>query len=433
MIRNNFLLVLVFLSILLLINCKNENQSDNKPRTVKTLQVWIMPNTNNPEKDFLELIKPFLDNNPDINVKIKVLAWDTAWDKISLSVTSGEAPDITQLGTTWVAAIASNNRLVDLTGKYDETKFIPQTLSTTFIESDPKKIRYAIPWMVDTRVLYYRKDACEKAKVNPDVDFKTWGSFKKALKKLNNSEINGKKIPAFGICGKKNWDIVHNFSWWIWSFGGNILSDDNRKCVINSDKSFNGIKAYTEMVNDKVISIEALEKNSAENKDLFKNNEFCVAILQPYSDVDDRPDIGTAVLPEGPAGKSGFLGGSTLAVYKSSKNIDEAIMLINFLTSKDTQIQYFKKFGVLPSVSTAYEDEIFTMNNKRKIYKQQIMNSRAYPSISEWGPIENKLLTGFTDVWDVVLQNANGKYNDEAVKKELAEIAKNIDGYLQSK
>ena len=32
------------------------------------LNVWIMPNTPEPENDFMQVIQPFLDENPDISV-----------------------------------------------------------------------------------------------------------------------------------------------------------------------------------------------------------------------------------------------------------------------------------------------------------------------------------------------------------------------------
>lgn len=184
---------------------------ENGAKEPVTLTVWIMPNSGEPEKDFMDTIQPFLDENPNITVIPTVIDWGSAWTKVTTAATSGEAPDITQLGTTWVAAVASMDALADLSPYYDEfggvDAFLPATLPTTTIVGSEE--RYAVPWFVDSRALFYRKDACEKAGVNPETDFATWDSFKEALRKLNGVEIDGKKMAALGMPGKN----VHQFSY----------------------------------------------------------------------------------------------------------------------------------------------------------------------------------------------------------------------------
>ena len=91
-----------------------------------------MPNSGAPEEDLRATLEPFLAENPDIQVEITVLDWGSAWTKITTAATSGEGPDITQLGTTQVAAVAAMGALEDLTGIYDrfggEEAFVEATL-----------------------------------------------------------------------------------------------------------------------------------------------------------------------------------------------------------------------------------------------------------------------------------------------------------------
>ena len=150
------------------------------------LNVWIMPNTPEPEKDFMNVIKPFLDENPNITVTPTILDWGSAWTKLTTAATSGEGPDVSQIGSTWVAALGAMGAFEDLSPVYDQfggtESFLDASLPTTQISGGSE--RYGVPWFVDTRAIFYRKDICEAAGVNPDTDFETWDSFKEALQKI---------------------------------------------------------------------------------------------------------------------------------------------------------------------------------------------------------------------------------------------------------
>ena len=155
-----------------------------------TLNVWIMPNAaKENESAFLALVRPFTQENPHIKVAPTVIPWPQAWDRIQRAVKGGPAPDIVQLGTTWVATMAATGNLLDLTGKYEEGLFPPGVLSTTVVDDQAgaEIKRFAMPWIVDVRALYYNKEACTKAGIDPKKDFATWDSFKTALVKLKNA------------------------------------------------------------------------------------------------------------------------------------------------------------------------------------------------------------------------------------------------------
>ncbi|MCX7745731.1 MAG: sugar ABC transporter substrate-binding protein [Clostridia bacterium] len=427
-----FIILCVFLPIGCTPKSNNEaNVSEDSPKKNQSgesisLKVWIMPNSTSAEKDFMELIDPFLKENPHIKVTPTILTWNSAWDKITLSVTGGDAPDIMQLGSTWVAAIASTGGLADLTDKYRKDDFIPQTLRATVIENQTNSARYAMPWFVDTRALYYRKDALRKAGVNPEKDFTNWETFKNALKKLNQLEVNGKKISAMGMPGKNDWNVVHNFSWFIWGAGGDFLSPDNKKCTIHSPQSFEGIKYFIDLASEGLISRKALERSAGEVNKMFNNGDFATMISNPSTDVTINDNIGFSIIPKGPNGHFSFLGGSMLAIHKSSNHFSEALALLNFLSTKDAQIQYSKMTYYLPAVQSAYNDPYITSDPAWSVFKSQVQYAKPYPSISSWGPIENIFKNGFSSVWDTVL-SADGPYDAKKILKELSDTADKVD------
>ncbi|WP_163194536.1 sugar ABC transporter substrate-binding protein [Clostridium thermarum] len=419
-----------------------EQKNEETPKKDVNLSVWIMPNSGTPEEDFMKVIQPFLDQNPHIKVTPTVLDWGSAWTKITAAATSGEAPDITQLGTTWVSAVGAMDALEDLTPYYKdfggEEAFVKATLPTTGIEGQSEK--YAVPWFIDSRALFYRKDACEKAGVDPTKDFATWDSFKEALKKLNGVEVDGKKMAALGMPGKNDWNVVHNFAWWIWGAGGEYIKDG--KATINAPEAVEGIKYYTELAVEGLMSKAALEKNSAEVEALFNAGEyatifsgayFAKTINQEYEkdseNALDPKKVGVALVPEGPKGRYAFFGGSTLAMFKSSKNKPEAAQLIAFLASADAQVEYAKLHGNLPANAKSFENQFIMDDPMLSVFKEQLPYGKAYPSIPGWAPSEGLLQKGLSNVWDNAL-GVNGAYDAAKTQAELDAAANDVNAVL---
>ena len=70
--------------------------------SVQPLTVWIMPNGASPKEKLEQTLSQFTQQT-GIPTQIQVLDWGDAWNKISTALESGEkAPDILQLGTTWL-------------------------------------------------------------------------------------------------------------------------------------------------------------------------------------------------------------------------------------------------------------------------------------------------------------------------------------------
>ncbi len=162
MFRKTLVLLLVF--SLLPFGCgPRDSGSDSKGKKI-TLQMWVMPNSTEPLTDVEKVLKPFLEKHPEIDLKITVLDWGAAWPKITTAATSGDTPDIVQLGTTWVGAISASGALEDLTDKVPDLggdeAFVKTSWNTAGLVGSGKIT--AIPWIVDARCMFYRTDLFKK-------------------------------------------------------------------------------------------------------------------------------------------------------------------------------------------------------------------------------------------------------------------------------
>ena len=79
------------------------------------LTMWVMPVTTNAQHDVPNLIAPWLAQHPGVTVRVTVLDWESGWNKITAAAASRRGPDLLELGTTWMPAIAAMGGLERLT------------------------------------------------------------------------------------------------------------------------------------------------------------------------------------------------------------------------------------------------------------------------------------------------------------------------------
>lgn len=395
-----------------------------------TLSVWIMPNgSGDHAHNFDELVRPFLAADAQIEVQVTVLPWNEALGRIQKAVQGGPAPDVVQLGSTWVASIAATGRLLDLTGTYDEKLFPPAVLATTAIEDSRAHAgrRFAMPWIVDTRALYYNKSICSTAGVDPEKDFATWDSFRAALQKMKKVGWNGQHRAPLGI-PMTNWDVIHNLSWWIWGAGGGFVSRRSDEPGINAPASLAGIDYYIGLYRDGLVSPEADRSDAVGVAEMLRKGDIAATIAFPIPSLpEDR--FGITLIPAGSKGRFTFLGGSVLSVLKSSKHPKEAIKLLKFLSGEAAQVRYSTTTGLLPAAAAQYDELLLKLDPIRGVFVQQMQVGRAYPSIPQWGDIETVLRDGLNTVWAF---GRAARYDAPVVRTKLDEMAKKIDAIMHA-
>jgi len=432
-----FKILLVILLCLCLFGCRGGN--DGKIR----LTMWIMPNSQEPVNDLRQVLRPFLNRNPDIEIDIVSLDWGSAWQRITTAATSREAPDIVQLGTTWVGAIGSMGAMEDLSENFTEpgkNLFMESAWATSGIIGSNEII--AVPWIMDVRVMFYRTDVFRRLGLTAK-DVATWKDFENTLAKIKaaNLVIDNKKIEPLGITGKNDWNVIHNIVPCMWAGGGDLLSSDHSAAVINRPEAQRGLMFYIDLIRKGFVPIQCLEQNSSQISSDFSNGVYAMIFDGPYQlkGLTTPPERGggggtfvaknfaVAPMPAGPAGRYSFSGGSNLAIFKSSKNKEAAWRVVQYLTMDDrAQVAYSQLTGFLPAKRTAFENPFFTNDPFRKVFSDAVKTARAYPCIPAWGPIETVVLTRrFGLMWSDVVRDPEGfsqarlKHHLDAAKQEM--------------
>ena len=405
-----------------------------------------MPNGATPKEKLEQALAQFTQQT-GVPAQVQVLDWGEAWNKISTVLESGEnAPDVLQLGTTWVPYFAARGEIKPLNKllpQIQPERFVPISWSTTHIDTDTTI--YSVPWFIDIRPVLGNKRILKKNGITRE-SIATYQGFMDAVRKINESKEtldDGIRVRAYAFPGKSDWNIPHNFAPWIWSNGGSFVKKDSAghwHANIMDERTLLGIGRYLKFILDTLVSPEALQKNSAQIAQQFNNGEFAfiihtAEIIMQTRIHDDRGGLSNArigndsvdvfPIPLGTEGSVSFVGGSNLAI-PAGNNRREAEELLLYLTRDSILDSYTRQIGFLPA-SRNVLDSWSTDSVYSELIKA-LETGRTYSTIPEWGDIEQILVAMFSSVWDQL--EIPALYSEEKLYDTFMEYSKQINKRL---
>ncbi len=335
-----------------------------------------------------KLTTEFEKLNPGIRVKVQAIPWTAAHEKLITAYASETTPDIVQLGNTWIPEFVALNSLEDLdtwinnSKSIKEKNFFPGIWKTNLIDG---KV-YGIPWYVDTRVLFYRSDILKKAGYNSPP--KTWEQLYDVSKKIKKMYGNQQKYAIFVPTNEWAPFIIFGMQ------AGATLLKDNNSYGNFEDPQFE--TAFRFLVNFYKLKLAPVDMTLVSNLyQAFASGFFAMYITGPWNvtEFKDRLPASvqnswmTAPLPAYDHNKYpgvSLAGGSSLVMFKASKHKQEAWKLIEFLSEKSSQVQFFKMSSDLPSLIDAWQDTVLTNNKYLKAFYEQLHNVVPMPKVPEW-------------------------------------------------
>ena len=407
------------------------------------LTLWVMPVTTNAQHDIPELIAPWVAQHPGLTVRVTVLDWESGWNKITAAAASRRGPDVLELGTTWMPAIAAMGGLETLSAAQlaevgNGAPYYPELWKTTQVFG--QKGVYGLPWYADVRAAFYRTDVFRQAGVDPVQAFANWDSFHAALKKINGTTVAGKRVAALAYAGKNDWNVVHNLAPWIWNAGGDVLTPDAKRSALDTPQALRAIDFYSSLAVEGLVPSNALEKDSDILEGAWVGGDYGVIFSGPWlmrrlfeapPGSVARSNFDVAPYPAGPRGHATFFGGSNLAIFKGSRHKAAAWDLVKYLGGKDAQVRLSLLSSMMPARIDAANDPAWT--SRHPVYAKLTAiaaDGRAYPPIPAWGPLE----TVYTKHLGQVAELSSGigdKYTVAAMRALIANTVVEADKVLE--
>lgn len=400
------ILALFTVTAMALSGCSSQAGADN------TIQVWAMGSEG---KQMQEFVKGFEEEH-DIKVDVLAIPWGDAHDKLLTAVAAGKGPDVLQVGNTWVAEFGEAGAFLDLTDHIDNypnlnpDNFFESATATTIYDGKT----YAVPYIIDTRVLFYRTDLL--AEVGYPEGPETWDDMLDAARKL---AARGDGNYGFDI-DKGSHHIPMMMAW----EHGWVYDTEKGADSFNDPKFKEAMELYSTFFAEGLSQLEA----GKETVQGFNDGTYPMFISGPYmvntikdqaADIEGKWNV--RVMPKVESSAS-MAGGSHFTVFEGTEKVDQALTFINYMTDPETQVEWYKAASTLPTTTSAWENPMFANDPIMKVFGDQLDSTQPFPVIAEYEFIASELLKTLEQVirGGENVDDALASYQEE-VRKILSE------------
>lgn len=339
-----------------------------------------------------QLLPDFQRQNPGIHIQIQQIPFTAAHEKLLTAYAGGSTPDLCQLGNTWVPELVALDALEDLDAWIARSAIVrsedyfPGIWATNEIEGSV----FGVPWYVDTRLLFYRKDLLKRAGFAKPPE--TWAEWEKALAAVK--KLGGPRNYAILLPTNEFEQLV--------VFGlqqsAPLLTDNGTRGNFESPDFRRAFTFYVDMFRKGWAPVAADTQISNVWQE-FANGYFAFYITGPWQigefkrrlPQSAQDDWMTAPMP-GPTGPGVSLaGGSSLVIFKDSKRKREAWKLLEYLSDPAVQVRFYALTGNLPPRQTAWQDPVFAGNPYARAFREQLTRVEPSPKVPEWERIVQKM------------------------------------------
>jgi multiple sugar transport system substrate-binding protein len=345
-----------------------------------TLNALFMKQTAYSEDDVRNMTADFEKANPGIKVNLEFVAYEALHDKIVAAQGAGASGyDSVLIDVIWPAEFAKNGFVQDVTARIpaDETPKIFDGAWST-VEYDGK--RWGMPWIIDTKYLFYNKEMLEKAGIAAPP--KTWEELTRQAKIIKDKGIV--KFPIVWSWAQAE-AIICDYATLVDAYKGSYF--ENGKPAFASGGSLDAIKYMEQSLQDGLTNPNSREYLEEDVRKVFSAGEAAFALNWTYmynmaNDPKESKIVGkVGIVPapgiEGKSDASAVNGSMALSIPTNSAHPEEAWKYISFMTSQPVQNKYAKLS--LPIWKSSYDDPAVTQGQEILIAAAKVSIGRMFP------------------------------------------------------
>ncbi|MFE5757311.1 ABC transporter substrate-binding protein [Streptomyces massasporeus] len=374
---------------------------DGSNDSPKTLTYWASNQGASIEVD-KKVLQPELakfEKQTGIKVKLEVVPWSDLLNRILTATTSGQGPDVLNIGNTWSASLQATGALLPWDAKnFDKIggrdRFVDSALGSTGAEGkDPA----AVPLYSMSYALYYNKKLFADAGLSKPPA--TWDELVADGKKLSK---DGKW--ALGMEGSNPSENIHHAFVFAKQHGADFFTADG-KADFTGDGTVAAVKQYVDlMAKDKVIAPGNAEYAQNQSVSDFAKGKTAMLLWQSASanlesQGMSKDDYGIAPVPvqSGTPGTgkqvNSMVAGINLAVFKNTDNTDGAAKFVKFMTSDAEQKILNKAYSTIPPVKSAQADAAFATPANSVLKDTLAKSAVALPQVADESQFETAVGT----------------------------------------
>lgn len=358
-------------------------------RDAATLRFWAMGREG---EVAAQLIDDFEREHPAIRVRIEQLPWSAAHEKLLTAFAGDATPDLAQLGNTWLPEFVALGALEPLDARVAASTAVPHDdhFPGIWATNVVDRRLWGVPWYVDTRLLFYRRDLLAQAGF--DAPPTTWGEWTRqleAIKRQGGAQHFGVLLPL------NEYDPLVALAL---QQDEPLLREGGRYGAFRSAGFRRTLDFYLSMY-ERGLAPPASSNEIANVWNEFARGYFSFYITGPWNIGEFRRRLPAALQdawmtaplpgPDGPG--TSVAGGSSLAVFRRSARKDAAWALVEYLARPAVQQRFHAITGNLPPRRSSWDAPALRDDRHTRAFRTQLERVRPVPQVPEWERIATEL------------------------------------------
>jgi len=341
------------------------------PDTVKALENDILP--------------AFEKKNPNIDVEIDYVTWDTMGEKLMTGFAAGVVADVITTGSDWIGPYAERKQFLPLDeywAKYEDQEDFYEGFMKICAY---KGYLYGIPYISDIRPFVYRRDFFKEAGLDPDKPPQTWEELANYAVKLTKRDVKTGKITRAGYNVDAGTPGGAYFEFWYYlrQAGGYTTTDawgappteELPRAIMNSPEGIEALEFINDLVNKYKVSPMAGMPEISPGVSIILEGSIAMQVgFYPYFQIEKyhpelRDDIEVA-MPTEKEKRLTYVCPNVMVISSITKHPEESWRLITWLTSPENMEKILAPQGITPTRKSVTEYGEYMRNERSQTIMQ---------------------------------------------------------------
>ncbi|KTS17205.1 extracellular solute-binding protein (plasmid) [Pantoea dispersa] len=386
-----------------------------------TLNALFMTQAAYSENDIRAMTQAFQTAHPDVQVNLEFVPYEALHDKIvAARGAGGNGYDVVLFDAIWPAEFSKFDLLQDVSSRIsadEKEKIFPGAMNTVVFKGKT----LGMPWILDTKYLYYNKAMLEKAGIK-DLP-QTWQQVMDDARTIKQKNIV--KYPLVWSWSQAE-ALVCDYTTLVSGFGGKFYN--NGKLDFSTPASLQAVKLMKSSLDEGLTNPASREYLEEDVRKAFSNGDAAFALnwTYMYNMANDAKQskvagqVGIMPAPGDAPNRFGAVNGSMgLGIAKGSSHPEQAWQYISYMTSQPVQNKYATLS--LPIWKSSYQDPAVSKNQESLIAAADkslnVMLSR--PETADYSRLSNTLQQ---QLQQVLVGSATPEAAMQAVDKSAARL-----------
>ena len=367
------------LAMVMAAGCSHRVPQPPRAREVVFWETW-------PSGAILQVLARFEAENPGLRVSVKILPQASARDTIAAAVATGHTPDLCQFASTDLPAYLASGALSDWSAGVADQRDSLIGWPTCMVGD----AIYALPWLLDTRALYFNPALLARARLDPARPPGTWAELETAAARVQRL---GQGVRGVGIASGEG-DLFATYMSFAWGDSVRLLSAGGDSSGIGSPRAVEALEFLVHLRHNALLA----ERERVAGEFAAGRLGFLLegaSLLARFRDrpASARPGVAPVPRPSARFGHHASLAtAQLLASFTTSKRKEDALRLARFLVREDNVLLLVAAMpGTLPANRGADSAAYYRTRPAERTLVAQLEGASFAPARRDWDGSEKAI------------------------------------------